>query len=342
MILILEGSELNFIWESIQKRQLIFHPYIAPEGRFDFDKFFLIRKKKILIVDRNILSSLLKLCGEGKLQNLEEMKSIGLMMIWAFINDFSITAGEALQEYATRIASQDKANEELNAFFKVFDYYSPQIWLEVAYGKRTEIPILSDPQEINVKTDFTNGSNHYYIILPTMIHIIILLRNKRLSPVDKFIELYDWILDNSLICEYVITYAAMLFTNQKYIKAPKYANSNDIDKVLSGCKNQSWDIAYLSEWSVFYTNTSDYPEEFFFTTSDIMLKRIFINTHAPTGVNGLLFEVYSKKDYQKIMNHLQKKMTTRRKPVFGDKPDNYFKTLTNREIDYLKKTIEGM
>lgn len=31
-------------------------------------------------------------------------------------------------------------------------------------------------------------------------------------------------------------------------------------------------------------NPADYKEEFFFATNDIMLKRIFINTHGDNGV----------------------------------------------------------
>ena len=292
-------------------------------------------------MDRNIFSSLIKMCCEGKLRDPEEMKSIGMIMVWTYVNDFYLTPGEALLEYDARIGSHDKAIEEFKAFNKIFDYYPPQIWLEVACGRQTEIPTLPSPmRNYDVNINLSAGSYHYGMILATMIHLVILFRNKSLSPVDKFIELYDWILDNVLICKYVITYAAMLFTNQEYIKAPQYSNSNDIDKIISGCKNQSWDIAYLSEWSVFYMNTEDYQEEYFFTTSDKMLKRIFINTNSPTGVEGLLCAVYSKKDYLKVMKHLQQRMERRQKPDFGDNPVKHFERLIDRGISDLEKTIE--
>lgn len=63
-ILIIDEEDLNFVWETVQQQQMIFHPQIAPEGKFDFQKFFASKSKKpfILFIDRNIFSSLLELC----------------------------------------------------------------------------------------------------------------------------------------------------------------------------------------------------------------------------------------------------------------------------------------
>ncbi len=71
-----------------------------------------------------------------------------------------------------------------------------------------------------------------------------------------------------LVSEYILTYAALLFTSQERIKAPKNARSNNIDRVIEGCKNQAWDIAYLTNWSVWYSNTDEYAEEMLFATND--------------------------------------------------------------------------
>ncbi len=43
--LIVKDRELNYIWESIQSRKLILHPYIAPEGFFDFEKFLSTKER---------------------------------------------------------------------------------------------------------------------------------------------------------------------------------------------------------------------------------------------------------------------------------------------------------
>ena len=324
--LIMEDVELNFIWESIQNSQLIFHPDIAPDGQFDFKKFYQTKSKKdmILFLDRNVLSSLIRLCKEGKLEDKEETQLVGMIMVWALMNNIPISAGAAIQEYATKINSQQDALEELKIFLNIFDYYPSQMWLDIACGRLNEIPILQKLQDIDdVTAVYNQGTDHYYMTYATMLHIVLLLRKKDFTPADRFINLLDWTFDNLLICQYTLVYAAMLFTNQENIKAPKAAFSNDINKVISGCKNQSWDITYLSSWSVFYMNPDEYPEEFFFTTNDILLKRIFINTHGFEGVNGLLWEVFSKKDYNRIIDRYQLRIQSRNKPKFGDNPIDY-------------------
>ena len=123
----------------------------------------------------------------------------------------------------------------------------------------------------------------------------------------------------------------MLFTGQEYIKAPKNANSDDLEKIVAGCENQAWDIAYLTNWSTLYSDTENYPEEFLFATNDVLLKRIFINCNAPYRLNGLLFNVFSKKEYNQLMDYIENRMRNRVKPDFGDNPRAYFQKLIEKE-----------
>ena len=67
------------------------------------------------------------------------------------------------------------------------------------------------------------------------------------------------------------------------------------------------------------------------TTNDYLLKHIFINTHGPNGVNGLLYEAFSKKDYNKIIDYIEERMENRVKPDFGENPQIYFENLIERE-----------
>ena len=34
--LIVDDEDMNFIWDTIQKQQIVFHPEIAPTGRIDY------------------------------------------------------------------------------------------------------------------------------------------------------------------------------------------------------------------------------------------------------------------------------------------------------------------
>ena len=106
--LIVDDEDMNFIWDTIQKQQIVFHPEIAPTGRIDYQKFFASKRKKpfILVFDRNIFSSLLKFCERGCLKSKEEVQLVGLIMTWAELNDSGISAGLAVKEGASQLKSQ--------------------------------------------------------------------------------------------------------------------------------------------------------------------------------------------------------------------------------------------
>ena len=127
--LIIDDEDINFIWNIVQSQQMIFHPYIAPEGRFDYDRLYEVKGKKpiILFVDRNILSGLIKFCEQGSLQDKAESQLLGIIMTWAEMNEIAISAGPAVQERATQIENQEQGLIELQKFFDAFNAYSGQM-----------------------------------------------------------------------------------------------------------------------------------------------------------------------------------------------------------------------
>lgn len=334
-ILIIDEEDLDFVWETVQQQQMIFHPQIAPDGKFDFQKFSASKSKKpfILFIDRNIFSSLLELCEKGTLKTRAEVQRIGLIMAWAEMNDIAISAGFAVEERATQINSQDNGLVELQKFSEIFDYYPMQLWLDVAEGRVSEIAPIQytrNPAK-NITANYATGNDHYYMAVASLIHMVSLYRDDRLSPAERIKDFFKWMIDNLLVSEYILTYAALLFTSQEGIKAPKNARSNNIDRVIEGCKNQAWDIAYLTNWSVWYSNTDEYAEEMLFATNDILLKRIFISQNNPYRFNGVLYSVFSKKDYTDIAIFVEGLMENRIKPDFGEDPMPYFEKLIDAE-----------
>lgn len=342
--LIMDDKDINFIWDTIQKLQIIFHPQIAPYGKFNFEKFFEIKKSKpiILFVDRNILSGLLNFCEKGNLRDKGEAQILGVVMTWAEMNDIAISAGLAVQERATQTKNQEEGLKELQKFLEIFETYPGQIWLKIAEGKETEIIPMAFSGTIanNITVDYSNGSDHYYMMVASMLHLVSLYRKRDMKPVDKIIDFLCWTYNNLLLSQYALAYAVLLFTGQDNIKAPKGANTNDIARIISGCENQAWDISYLSSWSTIYGSKEEYSKEFMFATNDYLLKRIFINTHGPNGVNGLLYEAFSKKDYNKICDYIEERMKNRVKPNFGKNPQIYFENLIEKEKVELIKLLE--
>lgn len=341
--LLLVDDDLQYLWDVIEMSQTVFHPTIAPDGKFDYKAFFQLKRKKdfVLFIDRNVLSLLLNFCENGFLSNEIYMQLIGALMAWSSTNDMTISAGYAEMERGTQAEDENLALIELKKFLDVFENYNSQLWLDVARGVVTSIPKITYSGGIpeNITVNYSIGNDHYYMAKASLLHIVKLYRNKNITPVNKMIDFLNWTFDNILLCQYLIVYAAMLFTNQESIKPPKNVNSDDITKIIRGCENQAWDISYLSTWSTFYTDTERYKEEFFFATNDILLKRIFINTHGPDGVNGLLNATFSNRDYERIINLLENRQLNRVKPNFGDKSQVYFDSLIENEILNIKKIM---
>lgn len=343
--LIVDDEDVNFLWETIQDLQIVFHPYIAPDGKFDLKKFFDSKRKKpfILFIDRNILSSLLRLCRDGSLNSKGETQIVGLIMAWAEMNDIAISAGLAVRELAAQLQCQEKGLIELQSFLEAFQKYPGQIWLKVAEGIITEIPpiVYSNNPAKNVTVDYTDGGDHYDMAVVSLLHAVRLYRNREMKPTDKVRKFFEWTYDNVLVGEYLLVYVAMLFTGQENIKAPKNANSNDIDKIIAGCENQAWDISYLTNWSTLYMHTEEYNEEFLFATNDVLLKRIFINKNGPDGLYGVFRAVFSEKECNQLWDFMKHKMTNRVKPDFGEDAHSYFQKLIEEEKRQLSILLEN-
>lgn len=344
-VIIFNDEDINFIWNTIQNQQIIFHPDMAPEGKINYDIFAATKRNKALtlFIDRNILSSLLEFCEMGSLKNKGESQLIGVIMAWTILNNIPISAGLAIRERASQLHSQEKGLVELQKFLEVFEVYPGQMWLQVAEGRLTEIPPIKYSNSLtqNITVNYSDGGDHYDMAFASLLHAVWLYRDRSKKPVEKVQEFVQWMYDYLLVSEYLLVYVIMLFTGQNNIKAPKYANSDDLERIVAGCENQAWDIAYLTNWSTLYSDTEKYTEEFLFATQDALLKRIFINCNTPYRVNGLLFTVFHRKEYIQLTDYIEDRIRTRIKPDFGDNPRTYFQKLIKEEKQKLKILLDN-
>lgn len=342
--LILEDNEPQYIWDAIHEMQLVFHPHYAPEGQFDYYKLSTLKYEKNIIVflDRNLLSSLLKLCEQGVLKNTREMRIIALLMTWALMNQFPISAGMAIKENAIKINDSIYAKVELKKFIEIFDFYPDMIWLRLAQGEIDEIPPCQFSNTLYDTTiSYHQEDDHLLIHLASMLYIVYLYRRKDLSAVDKVISFLKWNCKYLLICQYTITYIALLFTNQEGIRPPKGANSNNIETVWNGCYNQAWDLNYLSNWSTFYWDETKMEDIFLFATTDVMLKQIFINAHGNGNFFDLIEAVFPRKQSKQIIDFYIQNMSAnnRVRPNFGENPTQYFHNLIEQEKNRLQELL---
>jgi len=333
--MIFGGDDLNFVWETIQRMQLVFHPRYAPAGQFDYGQFSFLKNERELSVflDRNLLSSLMKLCHQGFLQDELEMRTIALLMTWAIMNGIPVSAGMAIKENANKTDDSISAKTELQTFVDIFDFYPSMIWLHLAkgvIGKITPCPVSQKPFETEIA--YHEKDEHLLMHIATMLHVVFLCRQKNLSPESKVMEFLSWNCKNLLIGQYTNTYIALLFTAQEGISAPKNVNSNDIEKIMTGCYNQAWDLNYLSNWSSLYWDEDKKKESFLFATNDRMLKSIFVNSHGNGNFLDLIEVVFPKKSAKRIIDFYCDQMGEKRiKPNFGENPRAYFYTLIEQE-----------
>lgn len=340
--LILEENDIDDILKCINNEQIIFHPKYSLEGALDYSK---IRKLSFknncqIILDRNLLTSLLKISTDGFLKDSNEENLISILMVWLHILDINPNASIAIMENAYNSNNSNNAKKELAQFKEIFNLIPTQLWFDLAKGKIDRLPInIMENKEITINNNLSYhaGNDFFKMCYASILHITHLYKNNNYSSVEKIKKFWDWNFDKLLISQYINTYVILLFSNQENIKAPKNSNSKDFEKIKKGCINQAWDLTYLSIWSTLYWNESSSNDIHFFATADILLKRIFINCHSGENLYNLINDCFSKKDAIELINYYQEKSINRKKPnFFNPTKEIYFSDLIKTEEENLK------
>lgn len=319
--------DIKSITEVLMKEKVIFHPRISPTGIPNFQNYGF--RDFVLLIDRNICSSLLQLCKKGELPNPHVTRLIGCLMFWSIFNNISVTSGVALTEYLNTTNNRQAAGNELKIFQEIFNYYHPNVWLNLGLGREKAIePIIL---EINDAHELDWDLDHFYFHYAEMLHISYLLNRNDMEPEEKMIEYLQWTSSNLLFSQYTTIYACMLFTNS--IKASRFTKKKDI---LKECRNQAWDLTYLSEWSTLYWDDMLHQQVFLFSTFDKALKRIFIETHSAD--ENFLYKWFGRKNGEKILHEYIR--LTNRKTKTGIKMDDV-KSIIKQEEDKLIELLNG-
>lgn len=310
-IIIFEDNEMNEIYELVGDAELFFHPRYAIDGKIQYEELVkLHNKNKFVIFDRNIVSYLMEYTTNGILRDNYSMIIIALIMLYCNANHFQISVGFALQEYSSTQKDRNKIEEELNRFLTITEYYPSMIWKNVLYSKNKEIPKVQKVHKYDRKADFSYKGGHQLIHECEMIALARIYKSNK-SNKEKLIEFIEWNYENTLICQYTIAYAILLFGEHEGVRPPKNINSTDFNKILNGCINQAWDLTYLSNWSTLYWNEDELNNIHFFVTNDKLLKLIFNVTHS--GIN-IVDELFNKKESKEINDRMLELRDNRIRP----------------------------
>ena len=151
-----------------------------------------------------------------------------------------------------------------------------------------------------------------------MVKMAQLIRTPNMQPIEKFISFMNWYADNLDITESIMVYAAMVFSNIPNVSPPKKVQSKKFEQVVKGLKNQSWDITYITAWSMQYYNEA-YDSCCMFATDDNTQKIIVINVIPPGECGRVIDAIFqTKSQREKLKEFSEAKLGAARVRPFGD------------------------
>jgi hypothetical protein len=302
-ILDIKHSELRTITHFLIEKKILFHPTISPNGILDISGYS--GKEITVILDRNILVRFLRLVENGELKDNESLKIVSSLILWGMFNGIAFNAGLALAEYSSFHKENAKANLENNLFQEIFRQYEPQIWLDLAIGKRVSLPKI---KLATIKhNNFLVEDGHFKMHYLEMLKLSNLFYDNSKKITEKFGNFFNWVRENILICRYTTIFSAFLLGGKSKLFKKENMEFEEIDKV---CKNAAWDLTYLSFWSTLYSKEEN--EIFLFATLDKELKDLFIATHVRP--ESIFNEIFGKSIGQEITSMLSEKYLPRKMP----------------------------
>ncbi len=301
----LKESELRSITLFLIDKKVIFHPKISPNGIPDFTGYH--GKKFCLILDRNLVVKILRLVSQGELKDKFDLKLVSSLLLWAELNNIAVTSGLAQMEYSHHHGNDIEASKENNVFLKIFDQYDPTHWLDLALGRRLTIPPVKLEGKIDYK--FFMENDHYKMHYLEMLKLSQLYYDNSTSIEQKFESLYQWVFNNILICKYTTFFAALAFGGKSKMFRNQETSFEAVDKK---CRNQAWDLTYLSLWSTQYFYEEDSNEVFLFATHDGEMKELFTLSHQESS--EIYRNIFGKEIGDRIIDIVSKIYVRRERP----------------------------
>jgi len=341
-----EDGEPDNMLAVINDQQMCFHPEYAPDGQFSVKNIFELAsqdKDITIIADNNLVSPICEIAKKGRLNNELRMQKVAMFVTWTKFIHARVTCGVSIFENDTAGLASVPGEEYRLAFLHALDNIPAQIWKEIAFGYRDCIPdvflytgVVDEPKEYQFGDSLLLLSNE-----AAMVKIVQLIRNSELTAIDKFINFMNWYTDNLDIAESVVVYAAMVFANIPDVAPPKSAKVKDFQKVVKGIKNQTWDVTYVTLWSMFYYRDED-GKCTMFATDDETQKRIVLNI-IPTGewANAISAIFTTKSEHKRLKELWNTRFGEARIRILADMTDAekiiFVKSLLVNEYDMLKR-----
>jgi hypothetical protein len=328
----IKSSDVKKITFFLIKYKIILHPKISPNGDINFSDYK--GKSFNLILDRQILVYILDLVSNGTLKDNFKLKVASSVLAWSDINRISLNSGFALSEYTFFKGDENDSNSELNLFKKIFDFYHPNDFINLATEKITLIPKLKIDYK-NKRKDFQNlKGGHFKMHYLEMIKMSQLYLNQDIDVIERFRIFFSYSYKNILLSKYTFIFSLLFFGNRS-----KVCNkiNHDFEEIKTACQNQSWDLSYLTNWSTQYSYESNSAEIYLLSTNDRELRKLFIKANN-SGLNTIR-EVFGKEKGGKILKLYNEICIPRKQPKIDI---NKIDFMIKEEIKKLKEIIEKL
>lgn len=328
---IIGENDIQAITKQLLDYKVVFHPRIAPDGALDFSAYG--PGSYTLLLDRNLVTNLLGICNGEIEVDASSSRVIGTIMFWAKANGIRVNVGVALNEYANFKHDNTETHHELSLFQQIDKTIGIVTWRDIALGQDDSVPkIMNHYQQVNC--DFTVESEHYLMNYAQMIRAATLLLRLDLTESGKMIEFLLWNSKNTLFGQYNLIYLAMMFSGR--VKRLYKKNVEKVESVLKKCRNQAWDLTYLSIWSTLYWNEKPREEIWLFATMDKSLKKIFSITHDPS--QNVFRDCFGVRNGKRLESILLKIQGDRVKPAINEEK---IRQLIKSEKRSLEEMIRG-
>jgi len=219
--------------------------------------------------DRNLTSRMVQLsCGQPLTAERQGAADLMAFSMYLDINfDPSISFHELGFPDGNAIAADELAR------FRVANNCRPKDWMDLALGRIVQLPVPDlniEPVIHDLSKPLQRWRRNYIATLK--IGTLELLPGK---PIDKVLNLMDWMFRDFILAGPAILFAALYFApNSPRKRMLKQLRSPNRELALAGAKNSAWDITYLSEFVRQVQEAGESTKRLIFATSDRALAQI--------------------------------------------------------------------
>ena len=290
------------------------------KGKYKIDQYRLASVRGDLrlkvLLDNNIFTRILPLAKGDSLEvGSQSDKATGLacaIMSFFIMGGFDIEFTLPLYERAY-CKSKSSRGEDLY-YFRVADNLHPQVYADVALGKKDCFPSHDlefaknmvdkeyPPMDCSLFDEIPVHWKHIYIKL---LKACAVWKDTQ-SNMERVKRYIQWVRENSLFIPATESFVLLFFSENRLSKMIKGINSNNKEKLIQGARNAAWDLLYITYWAE-KAEKEQGKTIWFICSNDKVLKKIaesiFIVKSADRDsfLGGLFEEYWGEKNGMQVL-----------------------------------------